>query len=149
MRPAAPADGPAIRRIVFAVLEEYGLTPDPAGADADLDDIQANYLDRGGAFHVVVADGAIVGCGGLYPLADGTAEIRKMYLLPAARGHGLGSAMLERLLDDARARGFRRVTLETASVLREAIALYRKRGFVVVEHENRVKRCDLAFALEL
>jgi putative acetyltransferase len=150
LREARPGDEARIRAVVFSVLEEYGLSPDTGGIDKDLEDIAANYGARGGSFRVVVSpDGDIVGCGGLYPLGNGTAEIRKMYLLPNVRGQGLGRRLLEDLIDTAKSRRFQRVILETASVLKEAISLYRKRGFEPYQHEHPANRCDQAFVLYL
>jgi putative acetyltransferase len=150
LRDAHPQDGNAIRKIVLCVLDEYGLRADPAETDADLVDIQASYTERGGVFRVLTsAEGVIVGCGGLYPLANGEAEIRKMYFLPAARRKGYGRRMLDDLLAEAKARGYRRVVLETASVLKEAIALYRSAGFKPYDREHLACRCDQAMALDL
>ena len=121
-----------------------------ADTDADLQDIASSYLKRGGVFRVLVDDsGAVVGCGGLYPLTNGEAEIRKMYFLPSARGKGYGRRLLDELLAEARKRGYRRVVLETASQLREAIALYRSAGFKPYQREHLACRCDQAFALDL
>lgn len=149
-REAAAGDEHSIRDVVYSVLREYGLAPDPEGTDADLADVVSAYGDAGGSFRVVVSrSGRIVGCGGLYPVRDGDCEIRKMYLLPEARGRGLGRRLLEDLIALARQRGFRRVIVETASPLREAISLYRQRGFVPFEHEHLAARCDRAYVLEL
>ena len=99
--------------------------------------------------------GHVVGCGGLYPLSDHEAAIRKMYLLPMARGHGLGGALLQSLIEAARAKGVHRLSLETKSVLHEAIALYRRFGFtetpLVSPHTDlpATPRADRAFALDL
>ena len=142
-------DHPAVCAIVGGVLREYGLSADPADTDADLQDIETSYVKRGGVFRVLTDGGRIVGCGGLYPLANGEAEIRKMYFLPAARGKGYGRRMLSELLTEAKARGYRRVVLETASVLKEAIALYRSAGFKPYAREHLACRCDQAMALEL
>lgn len=149
-RAAVSGDEPSIRRVVFSVLAEYGLRSNPEVTDADLWDIDAAYAKRGGVFLVVVSrsDG-VVGCGGLYPLTADECEIRKMYLLPLARGRGIGSALLNRLLAIAGERAFRRVIVETASVLQEAIALYRRKGFVPFEYEHLADRCDQAFVLQL
>jgi len=132
------------------VLQEYRLSADPANTDSDLQDVLASYVDRGGVFRVLVDEaGTVVGCGGLYPLANGEAEIRKMYFLPDARGKGHGRRLLDQLLNEAKARGYRRVVLETASQLKEAIALYRSAGFKPYQREHLACRCDQAFALEL
>jgi len=66
LRPATNADTNTIREIVFSVLREYGLEPSPLTTDSDLDDIEASYINRGGAFDVLEnGDGEIVGCVGL------------------------------------------------------------------------------------
>jgi GNAT superfamily N-acetyltransferase len=128
---AISGDEARIRALVFSVLTEYGLTPDPLRFYADLEDIATHYGNRGGSFRVVLSpEGDVVGCGGLYPLGNGTAEIRKMYLLPNARGRGLGRKLLEDLITVAKDRRFQRVFVETASALKEAVSLYRKRGFI-------------------
>jgi molybdate transport system substrate-binding protein len=150
IRPAASGDTAAIRDVVATVLAEYGLRTDPSGIDSDLADIAAAYGARGGAFDVVVAsDGSIAGSCGLYPLDAAICELRKMYLRNDVRGLGLGGRLLARALAVARARGFRRIELETASVLKAAIALYTGAGFLPIERAHRASRCDQAFALDL
>jgi putative acetyltransferase len=149
IRPATNADAEVVRALVFEVLEEYGLKPDPDGIDADLRDIEARYVAPGGMFDVAEDEGRIVGSVGLCRKADGVCELRKMYLARSARGQGLGKGLLEHALDRARALGFRRVELETAGVLVEAIRLYTRRGFRPVEPAHLSARCDRAFALDL
>jgi putative acetyltransferase len=149
-RDARAGDEPAIRAVVAHVLTEYGLSLDPVETDADLNDVVASYAAGGGVFRVLVDDAdRIVGCGGLCRLSDSEAELRKMYVLPEARGHGHGRVLLDELLAAARARGFTRVVLETASVLKTAREMYQRRGFKVVERPHLASRCDQAFALEL
>jgi putative acetyltransferase len=150
IRPATNADAPAVRDLIFAVLDEYGLQPDPSGTDSDLEDIEGQYIARGGMFEVVEDEqGRIVGSVGLYPELDNVVELRKMYLHPDTRGRGLGKQLLERALAAARAKGFRRVELETAAVLASAIALYERYGFTPFEKPHVAARCDQAFALDL
>ncbi len=149
-RDARPGDEPRVQHIVGTVLEEYGMHLDLPGTDADIVDLQASYAARGGAFRVLLdADGEVVGCGGLYALHPGELEVRKMYFLRSARGRGLGRTLLQSLVDTARARGARQVSLETKSVLREAIALYESFGFREVDREHKTPRCDRAFVLDL
>ena len=61
----------------------------------------------------------------------------------------MGRLLLDDALFNARRMGFKRLTLETASVLVEAIKLYKSYGFVEYEPEHLSARCDQAFALEL
>ncbi|MHC4205872.1 MAG: GNAT family N-acetyltransferase [Planctomycetota bacterium] len=150
LRPADNKDCESIARLVYGILKEYGLKPDPACTDVDIKDIESSYFDRGGTFFVLeLEDGSIVGAYGLYPIDEQTCELRKMYLDKAHRGKGLGKYLLEDALSKARQLGFERMILETASVLREAIALYKRYGFVEYNPQHMSSRCDHAYMLEL
>jgi putative acetyltransferase len=149
-RPARSDDSAAVRAVVQSVLREYGLEFDADNTDADLTDIAGNYHELGGWFQVIESpSGSIVGCSGLFPLSAETVELRKMYLLPEARGQGLGKKLLGQSLAEARRLGYKRVILETNSVLKEAIALYQGFGFVPVAREHLACRCDQAWELSL
>ena len=156
LRPATDADAAAVRAVVFDTLREYGLSPDPEGADRDLFALSSSYRDVGGAFAVLVtADDRVVGTVGLRPVDEPvagesrTVELRKMYLRPEFRGRGYGRVLFDWALAEARRMGFRRMTLETATVLREAVRLYERRGFRVVPHGPQVCRCDRVMERDL
>lgn len=68
------------------------------------------------------------GCGGV-ALLDGFAELKRMYVRPAFRGHGVAPALLARLEATARAAGYRRLTLETGPLQAAALGFYRREGF--------------------
>ncbi|HSW45334.1 MAG TPA: GNAT family N-acetyltransferase [Phycisphaerae bacterium] len=149
-RPATNADAEAVRSLVFSVLSEYGLGADPACTDRDLSDIEGSYAAHGGCFEVIVdAGGQVIGSYGLYPLREGVCELRKMYLRRDCRGRGLGNTIMRRVLQQAPALGFRRMELETAAVLKEAIALYQAFGFRPFEPDHMSARCNLAMFLDL
>lgn len=153
IRAVTNADGAAVRQLVFSVLRDYGLAPDPDNTDRDLSDLATHYAPPG-SFYVML-DGTpgdhatIIGTVGIYRLDAARCELRKMYLSPTHRGRGLGRRLLEHALHEARSAGFRRVELETASVLKEAITLYRRYGFREFTPEHMAARCDQAFYLEL
>ncbi len=151
IRLATNQDKEQIQNIVFGILSEYGLKNDPNGTDSDLNDIEANYIARGGTFVVVENDASqIVGTAGLFYLRSGVCELRKMYLLKETRGKGVGKQTMEYLLAKARELGFQRIELETASVLVEAISLYTRYGFRPIEGGHLLTlRCDKAYALDL
>ncbi len=150
LRAATNTDCRKIAALVYGVLKEYGLKPDPESTDADLKDIERSYFVRGGAFYVLEEEtGSIVGAYGLYPIDELMCELRKMYLHKLFRGRGLGKLLLESALAEARRMGFKRVTLETASVLKEAISLYKTYGFVEYKADHLSRRCDQAFVLQL
>ena len=145
-RPATNLDRSAIESLVFRVLREYGLEPDPAGTDADLSDIEAVYAGAGGMFDVLM-DGAgeVIGTVAVFRVNSRTCELRKMYLARGARGRGVGRMLLEHALQRAAVLGVRRIVLETASVLREAVALYESRGFLRHDPGHMAARCDAAY----
>lgn len=149
IRPATNHDVPAIRKLVYGVLQEYGLEPDGTSADKDIEDIELYYQKSGGYFGLVEIDGTLAATVGVYRRDPHTCELRKMYMLAPYRGHGYGKSLLEFSLEKARELGFKRMILETASPLKEAIALYEKYGFTEYLTENLVTRCDKALERSL
>ena len=151
IRLATNRDLPEIRAGLLSVRGEFGVVDETDVSDNDLSDLEQNYFARGGVFEVVEdrRSNQIVGCAGLLPLNPRRAELCKMYILSAARGHGLGKRMLEDLLDAAHRGGFAEVWLETNSVLTTATGLYRKYGFQAVEPDQLLPRCDQAYLLRL
>ncbi len=75
-------------------------------------------------------DGAALGCGGLRRLDAETAELKRMYVVPAARGRGLGGRIVEALEAEALRLGCREVRLETGDRQPDARALYTRHGYV-------------------
>jgi len=82
-----------------------------------------------GAFLIVYREGEPVGCGALRLLDGETAELKRMYVSPAARGLGLGRRLVTALEAEARALGVRQLVLETGTRQAAAIALYQATGF--------------------
>jgi putative acetyltransferase len=138
-----PYDRHAAATVIAAILEEYGLGWDPEGADRDVLAVEACYLEAKGAFWVVEQNDSIVGTGAYYPIRRGTnaVEIRKMYLLPIARGQGLGYFLLQQLEGEVAAQSYQQIWIETASVLAEAVGLYERNGYSPATGVETV-RCD-------
>jgi len=86
LRIANNGDCEKVTALVYGVLVEYGLKPDPEATDADIRDIESSYFKRGGAFFVLEEDdSSVIGAYGLYRLDAQTCELRKMYLHKARR----------------------------------------------------------------
>ena len=91
-----------------------------------------------------------MGCGALKHQPDGSAsDIKRMWIHEAARGRGVGRALLEELERLAAEHGGRAVQLETNALLVEAIALYRSAGFLEVAPFNDEPFADLWFRKDL
>lgn len=77
-------------------------------------------------------DGRAVGCGAIVKAADGTAEVKRMWVDPSVRGLKLGVRILDALIAAARTDGLTTLRLETGIHQPEAIGLYRRAGFVEI-----------------
>ena len=117
------------RTLVAALLDElraiYGEEDEDAPSPDDL-------APPKGVFLVASRDGEVVGCGGIKQFADGIGEVKRMYVVPAARRTGVARAVLAEVEAEARRRGFREIRLETGVKQPEAIALYRSAGFELI-----------------
>src|SRR4051812_38617630 len=129
LRPEDP-DGADARWCVaryFAELAarfETGFDPGPGGAAGDCD-----MTPPTGLFLVARRAGAPVGGGGLKPQAGHTAEVKRRWAAPPARGLGLARRILRELEAHARRAGATTLRLDTNGALKEAQALYRSEGF--------------------
>jgi drug/metabolite transporter (DMT)-like permease/GNAT superfamily N-acetyltransferase len=104
---------------------------------ARIETISSEYEDPDGTFLVVYDDlGRPVACGGIRSLGDGVAEVKRMYVVPEARGEGIGAQLLKRLEDEARRRGYSHLRLDTAAPLTAAQALYRRAGYREIPDYN-------------
>ena len=116
----------AIRRL----KDEYGLTEAPTDLGSIRSSLQA-FRPPNGSLIVARTDGELVGVGALRTLAPGVAEVKRMYVAPQWRGRRLGSAILDRLIDEARdSLAAKIVRLDTVRFMKDAQYLYGSRGFV-------------------
>jgi GNAT superfamily N-acetyltransferase len=97
--------------------------------DEELQHFASEYASPGGAFILAEDAGQYLGCIGLRRLSADSGEIKRLYIVPAARGRGLGRVLVERVLAVARDLGYRSVLLDTLPFMKEAQALYSSLGF--------------------
>jgi putative acetyltransferase len=127
INPADPGEA-GVRTLILAQLE-YGRAVSPP---EDAHALEPEALGGPGiALFAVREEDEVLAIGALARLDDDHAELKAMHTAAAARGRGLGRAMLEHLLAEARRRGYRRVSLETGSMnaFAPARALYAGAGF--------------------
>jgi ribosomal protein S18 acetylase RimI-like enzyme len=145
VRPDSEIGMTALRRYVTDLVQRWeGRLPDDVEADAHLLGSPAEHLvPPAGVFVVAVQTDTpdrAVGCAGLRcsgeDLPPGAGEVKRMWVDPATRGHGLGTRMLAYLTDLAREAGLRRLLLDTRSDLDEARRLYERNGFTEVDPYN-------------
>jgi putative acetyltransferase len=131
------SDNAALAKIVKGTLAEFGANhPNTVYYDPTTDSLYELFQKEGAAYFVAEMNGQIVGGGGIYPtdgLPADTCELVKMYLVPHARGTGLGRTLIEKSLAYAEEAGYKNIYLETMPELKQALKVYAKFGF---EHLN-------------
>jgi putative acetyltransferase len=95
----------------------------------ELADLAGEYGPPGGGFFLAEEEGVNVGCVGLRRFSDTTGEIKRLYVVPGARGSGVGRKLAEAVIALARKCGYRRIVLDTLPSMNEALALYASLGF--------------------
>lgn len=132
-----PSDQPPATDIVAAMVDEvselYGRIDVPEAPSATPADFSAA---RGGAFVVLLEDGVPVAGGGVKRLDDEACEIKRMYVVPSARGRGLASVLLKALEDQARALGYVVARLDTGPQQPAAQAMYERAGYAAIGNFN-------------
>jgi len=119
---------PPARVLIEALNAELSSRyPEPGATHFRLD--PGEVADGQGAFLIASSSGKPVGCGAVRRIEARTGEIKRMYVSPAARGRGIGRAVLAALEAEARALGIVRLVLETGLRQGEALALYEGAGF--------------------
>ena len=123
-----PFDSPDVQALVTAQqVEMAGLYE----GEADIGPTReaSMFVEPDGVFLVVRDDGRAVACGGVARFDETRGELKRMYVLPDARGRGLGRRVLVELVAEARRLGYRSLVLETGDRQEAALALYISAGF--------------------
>ncbi|MBN2447691.1 MAG: GNAT family N-acetyltransferase [Phycisphaerae bacterium] len=120
-----------------ALFEEYA---GRLGAHLDFQNIEHEFANLPGAYTpptgrllLARADDGYAGCVALRPFAPGICELKRLYVRPAFRGQGLGRRLAERLIEQARGIGYKRMRLDTLSTMTAANRLYGSLGFRDIE----------------
>jgi ribosomal protein S18 acetylase RimI-like enzyme len=117
-----------------ALLEEYAASlPFDLGFQGFADELAGlpgDYAPPRGRLLLALDAGAAVGCVALRPRDGRTAELKRLYVRPQARGSGAGRRLTEAAVEAARAAGYERLVLDTVPGMEPAQALYRSLGFV-------------------
>ena len=142
IRPAY--DSPEEIRQLFTEYTAILVAGDPAFAhylelqnyDREIEHLEEKYGEPGGRLYLAEWDGETAGCVALHRLNKSLAELKRLYVRPQYRGHGIGRALTERILREAKTAGYQTLQLDTQPFLPEAIRLYRRLGFEAMPGYN-------------
>ena len=102
----------------------------------EIRDLEAKYGWPEGRLYLALWDGEAAGCIALRKLDEQRCEMKRLYVRPAFRGHKIGDVLVDRILQDAKAIGYRYMLLDTLPFLESAIHMYQKRGFYEIPCYN-------------
>lgn len=118
---------------VSALFREYndylGFDLRFQGFEEELAALPGKYGAPSGRLYLAELDGEMAGCAAFYQQADGICELKRLYVRDAFKGRGLGRALMERAMADAKAAGYRAMRLDSLERLKDARPLYDKLGF--------------------
>ena len=133
LRTIQKEDNVQLAQIIRDTLTEFKANkPGTVYYDETTDQLFELFQKPGSIYFVALMDDELVGGGGIYPsdgLPNGTCELVKMYLLPEARGIGLGKRIIEECLAFAKENGYTQVYIESMPELENSLKVYEKFGF--------------------
>lgn len=156
IRTIEQGDNIALARIIRDTLKEFNANkPGTVYFDDRTDHLFEEFKIARSIYYVVEESGVILGGAGIYPTANlpvGTCELVKFYLLPAARGKGVGKLLMQKCIAAANDLGYKKVYLETMPELTIAIPMYEKFGFTYLssaQGDSGHTGCDVWMIKEL
>ena len=125
----APADVEACRELFVEYQQALGVSLCFQDFDRELATLPGAYARPRGRLLLARVAGVPAACAALRPLGDRDGEMKRLYVRARFRGMGLGRALAEIVIDEARAMGYESVKLDTLPQMAEAQALYSALGF--------------------
>lgn len=109
------------------------------GFDKELAGLPEKYSPPDGRLYLAISGGKYAGCIGLRKFGEGICEMKRLYVRPEFRGLGIGNALIEKIITDSKAIGYKKMRLDTIKEkMGKAVEIYMKNGFVEIEayYEN-------------
>ncbi|HKQ48293.1 MAG TPA: GNAT family N-acetyltransferase [Phycisphaerae bacterium] len=97
--------------------------------DQEMAELPGRYAPPEGRILIAELDGEVAGCVAMKKLREDVCEMKRFYVRPGLRGHGIGRKLAEAIVAEARSAGYRRMCLDTVPSMQAAMALYESLGF--------------------
>jgi putative acetyltransferase len=126
----SPSQITQARELFLEYAQSLGFSLCFQNFDKELAELPGDYAPPEGRLLLAECEGQLAACVALHKLEPGTCEMKRLYLRPQFRGKGLGRALAEQIMAEARQIGYQRMRLDTVEpVMKDAVAMYRKLGF--------------------
>ena len=125
----SPEDIQAVGMLFEEYWQSFGFTPCFQGFAEELAGLPGKYAPPQGALGILRIDGMPAGCVALRPFDGARGEFKRLYVRSSFRGQGLGRVLLEWIVAQARARGYRELVADTMPQMSTALAMYEASGF--------------------
>lgn len=126
----SPEQIASIRELFLEYAQSLGFSLCFQSFDKELAGLPGDYSPPQGRLLLATSDGQVAGCVALHKLDDEICEMKRLYVRPQFRGKGLGKALAELIINEAREIGYKKLRLDTVEpVMRTAVAMYRQLGF--------------------
>jgi putative acetyltransferase len=119
----------AVRELWSGYWDELGFTPCFQNFDREIADLPGKYAPPTGCLLVAVVDGRVAGAVALRGLDRESCEAKRLYVATGHRGKSIARALMERIIEEARSAGYRRMVGDTMPVMTQALAMYDRMGF--------------------
>jgi len=126
----SPSQIAQARELFLEYAQSLGFSLCFQNFDKELAGLPGDYAPPEGRLLLAEYEGQLAGCVALHSLEDGICEMKRLYLRSQFRGKGIGLALADRIISEARQIGYQRMRLDTVEpVMKDAVAMYRKIGF--------------------
>ena len=128
------------RRYADWLEEDHGILPETHGIEQEIARLPAPYSPPNGALIAARSnDGEYVGCIALRRFDDEASEVKRLFVLPEARGLGIGEALVGALIEKAKMLGYSKILLDVGDYQAPARALYAKCGFTETSAMDHIR----------
>jgi epoxyqueuosine reductase len=141
--PAGLDDLPAVRSLFQEYEADLPFDLSFQNFEQELAALPGRYAPPGGRMLLARNNGVFVGCVALRQIGEGTCEMKRLFVQPGRRGKGIGRALAQAIIEQARQIGYKRIRLDT--VLEPARCLYRSLGFREIPPYQHVPVAGVVF----